>query len=328
MTFSPLVVAVVVFLLVISVNNIPSVNAFQSSIGRSHSFRLLSPLQIPKNLISVHRMSRRTASSSSSIDKSIVNNDSSDSGSSNNILLTSKNPSNIDSSKPPTLHVDSLGFSSMNILAATLSALTAAIVASYMKAAVPLLNNHVLTKNHVGTIVAGILASIMYVFRKDFGMDQSSVLYPSKYSFIRQVLRMIVAVIGIGLGFPLAIAGPVVEVGMTIGKVFSSLYDKSSFELMKNCVAAGVCAGFAVCFDAPLSAVVFFMEATRPLIKAADIHHCEENDHPRTPTSILDDNLTLGCLLLSAAIGSTSLKTIFIFEFVVISVLCLTLQRL
>jgi hypothetical protein len=188
------------------------------------------------------------------------------------------------------------------IIAASLTAFTTATISRYMKALVPLMNNHQLTTSHWGPIVAGILVSLLYWTRKDFGTDMSSILSLGQYSLTRQILRIASAVIGIGLGFPLAIAGPAVEMGMTAGRVFAGGED---FEVLKNCIAAGVCAGFTTMFDAPIAGIVYFLEVTRPMIKKSG----RNTEHLLTSTSILDDNLMLGSLLLGSAIASKLVVT-------------------
>lgn len=190
--------------------------------------------------------------------------------------------------------------------AASVTALATTIIAGHMKAAVPMLNSYELTQNHMGPLVAGLLTASLYYTFSDFGTDMSSILSRDRFSFPRQVLRVTSAVIGIGLGLPLAIAGPAVEVGMTMGRIFSN---GQNSELLKNCVAAGVCAGFTTMFEAPVAGVLYFLEAIRPMVKGAPTTASVEERH-LTPTSILDDNLTLGCLVLGAAIASTILFVI------------------
>lgn len=113
------------------------------------------------------------------------------------------------------------------------------------------------------------------------------------FSLSRALLRYLAVLIDVGSGTPVALAGPAAEVGITIGKLWSSIrlpfriqIDETSLDTL---LLAGAAAGFASNFDTPLAGMIYALEISTRLIPA------RKTDGPR---SSLD--LRTICLLMAS----------------------------
>lgn len=95
-----------------------------------------------------------------------------------------------------------------------------------------------------------------------------------KIDLRRGVLRLVGAIVTIGSGFSMGIAGPAAEMGMVVAKTIAAVFGITNVQSLAQCVLAGAGAGVAANFNAPLTGAVFSWEVSRRLVSPRDDRTC------------------------------------------------------
>lgn len=127
-------------------------------------------------------------------------------------------------------------------------------------------------------LLGGFVSCIIWKWQQG-DVNKGYLVFTDEFSLKRQLLRWFGAVAVVALGTPMAVSSPAGEIGMTVGRLYSKLLKKSSFECaeqqaaskqkgnnnskdMEILVLAGAAAGFCANFDAPFAGVLYAMEVT------------------------------------------------------------------